>query len=764
MTRTAFPSITAAVAAAFALAFVPSAGAAGSARFSTWTGVDTGRFLVAVVAADLNGDGRADLAWGRDDFYQDTITVQLSAANGRLGTPKPYPATADVTDVASGDLNGDGHADLAAVSQGLDGVSHIVDLYLNKGTGAFTHTTATGGTGAGRVALADLDGDGDLDLVITNTGFAHGDDISVLLGHGDGTFAPEVRYAIGTGVFGVVAADLNGDGSRDLAVGWATAEDTLYHVTVLRNKGAGAFKAATTIDVSSADGFAPTSSSVAAADLDGDGRIDLAATAGGTAHLVVLRNLGGLDFDVATYEAGFGPTRLVAQDVDADGWPDLAEAATGDSFAGHVVLLRNLGGGSFGGPIRIEAGPQPMGIAFADTTGDGRLDLIAANRGSGTGSVDPQTSTGAFAAPPIYDAIPGLIPIDSATGDFDGDGRPDMALDEADVMSLGNDVVAVMHNNRRGRMWLRQTLPSGGDSNPKSVIAADFNGDGRPDLAWTPEIFGGNYKVAVALNNGKGMFGDPVTYPLQTCGTGAVTAGDVDGDGNLDLIVANNRGGPSAFCEEVSRTVRVSLGNGDGTFAPDFAVEMGHLQEMAAAADVNGDGRQDIVSTSATTDVATALPGGGFAAPVTYDARGNELAFADLNGDTHPDVVTADGSTSGVYVLLNDGTGSYTSTRYEGEHVSGLMNGRAVAVGDVNGEALVDVAVADVAGQNAGIFYGKAGGKLGAEIRYGTHANFTDVNLADYNGDGRLDVGGPAGLETQAIFLDRPGVTVLIQH
>ena len=764
MRRTRLSLFAATLVAAAVFGVVPSAGASSAVKFPGWTGADVGRFTVAVAAADLNGDGRADLAWGRDDFFNDTITVQLTGLGGRLGAPQPYPAVAMVKDIAAGDLNGDGRRDLVAVAQGIDYANHAIDIYLNGGGGSFTHATVNGGAGPARVLLRDLNADAKLDLVLTNSGLGQGTTVGVMLGHGDGTFASEVRYTLGAGVYGVTAADLTGDGSPDLAVGRAPGDGTVYHVTVLRNDTHGAFTSGATLDIPTSDGFSPATPSVAAADFDGDARIDLAATAGGTGHLVVFRNLGNLNFTPTTYDAGFGATRLLATDVGADGRPDLIETAVGDTFAGNLVLLRNLGGGTFGPPGRIEAGPQPHGVAVADMTGDGRLDLIAANRGSGTGSIDPQMSNGTFAVPPLYDAVPQLLPLDSATADFDGDGHPDMALSQLDITSTGNDVVAIMHNDGTGHMGLTFTLPSGTSSHAKSVIAADLNRDGRPDLAWTPEIFiEPAYRLAVALNNGNGTFSGPALYPLETCGTGAVSAGDVNRDGKLDLIVANNRSGPSAFCDAIGRTVRVVLGNGDGTFQPDFGVQIGHEQEMAATGDVNRDGRSDIITTSATTDVVLGLPGGGFAAPVTYDARGNEFALVDFNADKRTDIVTADGSTSRVYVLLNNGTGSFSVHRYDGEQVPELMNGRALVVGDLDRDGLLDVAVSHEAGQNAGVFYGRPDGQLGPDIRYGTHPFFTDINLADYNGDGRLDLAGPGGIETQAIFPEHPGVSMLLQ-
>ena len=190
---------------------------------------------------------------------------------------------------------------------------------------------------------------------------------------------------------------------------------------------------------------------------------------------------------------------------------------------------------------------QPTGIAAADFNGDGKLDLAVANEQSGTGSIEPQVHRRRFAGAPVYQAANGLLPLDSASADFNGDGRIDMALDEIDLFSAGGDRIAVMMNRGGGRMKLTSTLLSGTVSNPKAVTAADLNGDGYPDLAWTPEIAGDPlYPLAVALNKGNGTFAPTTLYSLQTCGTGHVSAIDVNGDGALDLVVGNNRSGQAS--------------------------------------------------------------------------------------------------------------------------------------------------------------------------------------------------------------------------
>jgi hypothetical protein len=320
-----------------------------------------------------------------------------------------------------------------------------------------------------------------------------------------------------------------------------------------------------------------------------------------------------------------------------------------------------------------------------------------------------------------------------------------------------------MHNIGHGRMQQVASLLTGTDSNAKAITAADLNGDGHPDLAWTPELFGpSTYPVAVALNKGNGTFRPAVLYDPQTCGTGHVTAIDVNGDKALDLVVANDRSGPSDFCMQVSVTIRILINNGDGTFQPDYGEYVGTLSSMVAGADLDGDGITDLVVTDAITHVLMGTGNGQFAQHVDYRSRGNEVAIGDFNGDGHPDVATADGSLQSVWVMLNDGSGAFPKlAKYPGERIHGYLTGNGIALADLDGDGRLDIAVSDAQGQDVGVFYGMAKGAFRAEIRYGVQYDFVDVNVADYDGDGRPDIGGPAGIGG-ALQANAAGVTTLI--
>jgi hypothetical protein len=741
---------------------VPIAGAAprppqpGDSRlFDTWTGYQSGRFLEAVVSTDLNGDGKPDAAWARNDFYQNRLQVQFNVGDGTLGAPVAYPVQSQSNDIAAGDLNGDSSTDLVVVSQGDNLQNPLIDVYLNNGTGTFTHSTVTGGQGAMRVALADLNSDGRLDLAVTNY-WAQSADISVLLNTGNGNFGPQTRYPIGYRPYGIAAADLDGDGRRDLAVGWD--KSPLPQLSILKNDGTGKFALAKTLSLS----FFAESIVVTSGDWNGDGRPDLAAAGSRADKIAVLTNGGGFSFTENAVPGGFSSFNLRAIDIDGDGKTDLLSPSYG-SDTGEVTLLRNAGNGTFAPPIGIESGRNPHDVDAADYNGDGRLDLAVANRVTDTGAVHPQRADGSFAAPPIYRTA-GQLPLSVATADFDRDGDVDVAEGSGDVYEGAR--VETLMNAGDGSLTRTAELPActicaeGIVPYVRTLTAADLNGDGASDLLWAPDA--PPYPYVYALNTGNGSFGTPHEVQIATCGTGAATAADVNNDGRLDVMVANNRGGPGTFCETVGRTVRVALNKGDGTFQSDYGVNVFPLPEMAVGADLNADGKTDIVAVSAKVSVATGTGGGAFAAPVFYDARGTRLKAFDVNGDGAIDVATADLSTSTASVLKNDGTGGLSQiTVYPGEQIPGYANDFALDLGDIDGDGRPDLVVANPSGNNVGVHFGLGGGVFGDEqVRYGAHSCFLDVRLADMNADGRLDIVGPACIGSS--FVTPRGVTVLL--
>ena len=369
-----------------------SAGSAGSSGSSLSFGgtVDylthAGSFFVAL--GDLNGDGKPDLAvanysipaspgdagtggsgtGGISGSIPGSVSVFLSSSGG-YGPPQLYNVGINPGSIVAGDLNGDGKADLAVVND--QGVS----VLFNSGSGTLLPPVSFAtGTGPAWVAIGDLNGDGKADLAVANRGASNGSeivggDVAVLLNMGGGTFVA-ANYPAGASPVSVAMADLNGDGKADLAVASGTG------VSVLLNNGNGTFAT----PASYGSGTNPFS--VAAGDLNGDGKIDLAV--GGVDRMSVLLNLGNGAFAAAVNYSDAtdpfnGSALVVIGDLNGDGRPDLAGNTLTDPCSAVVVLL-NQGSGVFGAPSYVPAAnSSPSSVTLGDLNGDGKLDLVVPN-------------------------------------------------------------------------------------------------------------------------------------------------------------------------------------------------------------------------------------------------------------------------------------------------------------------------------------------------------------------------------------------------
>jgi hypothetical protein len=311
--------------------------------------------------------------------------------------------------IAIGDLNGDGKQDLATANSAANGAS----VLLNRGNGSFrAKRDYRTGRAPYSVAIGDLNGDGKPDLATANY---HSSTVSVLENRGDGSFQAKLDYGTGLDPLSVAIADLNGDGMLDLA----TANGDANTVSVFQNDGAGGLQA----KVNYATGEFPVS--VAIGDLNGDGLLDLATANGAEgAHTVsVLLNRGDGTLQAKRdYGVGYGiPNSVAIADLNGDGKPDLATANGGD-FGNSVSVLLGRGGGSFRPKREYRVGSRS--VAIGDLNGDRKPDLATANTGR-TVSVLANRGDGSFQVK--LDYATGAFPVSVAIGDLNGDGKRDMA-------------------------------------------------------------------------------------------------------------------------------------------------------------------------------------------------------------------------------------------------------------------------------------------------------------------------------------------------
>jgi hypothetical protein len=647
---------------------------------------------------DFTSDGLLDAVAGSSQ----TLYVLLGRGDGTLGRPLPIhtAATADAfTAIAVADFNRDSHADIALGSPGS-----LVILLGDGRLGFEVKATYVLTLGPHDLIAADFTGDNVLDIVSSDEG-APGN-ITFLKGNGDGTFQPPFRAS--TGGTTTRAADLDADGFVDLI-----SADTpvviftfpgIYvggNISVLRGDGAGNFQAGPSI--------LSLVGELVIGDVNHDGKQDFVARQygnfGGVTLVVFLGNGDGtFQEKVEARIRNLGASPMALGDLNGDGILDLVSPA---DFAWPVLL--GHGDGTFSPPGAVAGGvPQApeWGVTLADLNADGRLDVV------GNGGTGGNGSNGAVRI---------AVSLGLGDGSFDG--------------------------------FLKTAHP---ETRPVTVTA-DFDRDGRPDLA--------SVDGCVRLGTGNG-FGPPACQPANALdvypAVFAALVGDVNGDSIPDLV--RNSMSPTG-----SLVIVVMAGNADGTLRPAQATTYARramlwiLGAPAVLGDFNGDSRLDVAaflsSTLLNNRFALAIfPGRGdgtFAAPAlrfatTYYAEPVFLLTTDLNGDHNADLLVGgqvDSSGSSVLTtLIGNGDGTFVQKNTP----LGVWRPRGAAIADINGDGLQDMALSMFAsgvGAGTGILLGNGNGSFTFKsFQYAVFLSNTEVAsmtapiLADLDGDHKTDM------------------------
>lgn len=380
-----------------------------------------------------------------------------------------------------------------------------------------------------------------------------------------------------------------------------------------------------------------------------------------------------------TYDTGgFSPSSVAVADMNNDGKPDLVVSNSGSNTVG---VLLGSGSGTFEPAATYDSGGQlPVSVAVADLlTPPGRREAVVANgcanarvcSGSGESGVGVLF---AFGNPTAVTYLSGGSIVQSVKiADVNNDGIPDILV----AHLCATTVPANCGLNTRGSVGvllghddiftLMKTYNPGGYQTT-SVAVADVNNDGLPDLLVVNNCASGgssgcrNGSVGVLLGNGDGTFNKATTYPAGFFPI-SVAVADVNGDGKPDVVVTNDQGNGNG-------SVGVLLGNGDGTFASVVNYPSGGAgAQSVAVADLNGDGKPDVLVANSNSNNVGILLGNGdgtFGAPLIYSTGGDgpfSVAIADLNGDGKPDLVVVNSGSNSIGVLLsNTGVHNPTST------------------------------------------------------------------------------------------------------
>jgi FG-GAP-like repeat len=691
-----------------------------------------------ILTADFNGDGIPDVAILGSISSGQVLSIFLGRPDASFGPRVDYSVQASGFTI--GDFNGDGKADVIV----LDATGSI---YWGNGDGTLQPPVSLNQNigGYSAVASGDLNGDDKLDLLVLTPNFGSGATMAVLLGNGDGTFQVPVTYSVPVAPY-LVLGDFNGDGKADIAISGDG------QVSVLINNGNGTFKSPVNYSLSG------NIQAIAAADLNGDGRLDLVVPSGGTSATisVLLGNGDGTFGNPIEYTSNLlsiYSTSIVVADLNADGKLDLA-LTDSDGSANAVGIVLGNGDGTFRSPpLLYSAGLLPAAVVSLDVNGDGKPDLAVVG-GYGVASYFSLTvlinqGDGTFPNPNSYPVL--QFPYSAALGDFNGDGHVDIAT--TSITPTGE--VSVLLGIGDGTF--RAPVDSFTGQSPTAIAAGDFNGDGTVDLVVadsTPTA----QLLSTLIGNGDGTFQNNISQILPSI-LRSVAVGDFNGDGKLDV----------AAVIDGTNAVSIFLGQGDGSFDAPVQYPTGPMllsppYHNVLVADFNGDGKLDL---SAATDNGIAVllgNGNGTFQPFTlvpsllsYDPGDELVALADMNGDGKADVVKAT-QTGLINVALGNGDGTFQQA--QAFQIPSILNTESAVVGDFNGDGKPDLAFASQSSDVVTILFANGDGTFGGHIEYSAPSVSNNVNFmlaADFNGDGALDMAlADFGNGEVSVFVSRP--------
>jgi VCBS repeat-containing protein len=780
--------------------------------------------------ADVNHDGKLDLVL--PDFQNGVVQVALGNGDGTFGTPTAFN-TNIVPDApgraAVGDLNHDGNPDIVATN----GLGHNIGVLLGDGHGGFTLAgTFNAGQLPAAVALGDLNGDGNLDAVVDNRDLGGNDTISVLLGNGVGGFGSPTPYAIGEEVGTIALADVNHDGRLDIVTSNISGSDS-----VLLQQPDGTFAQApgSPLLVNQSSGIAlgnidnaqvtnedtvltfgaASGNAITVSDVDANGQaetVTLAVQHGiltlktennlivgndASATVTLTGTLADINaaLDGLTYkpDANYNGTDTLAITADDNGNTGAGGPLTASALVPIIVNPVNDAPTGASNLVGTQEDSHfifaTADFGFSDPNDSPANNLLAVKitQAPATGTLTDHGVVlidGAFVS--AQDIAAGKLvftPAASATGtmsftfqvqDDGGTARGGVDLDPTpktmtiDVVPLdqapvihvpaGSLDIASLNNISAGSVSVflgdgtGSFTPDAGSPFPAAaqfpfrVALGDLDGNGTLDIVTANEgaFVNNSGSVSILLGDGLGGFTPAAGSPISGVSGQAqgVALGDLNGDGRPDIVLttfslSGNSGGYS-----------VLINTGNGTFAPAVNTPIANSDAIGVTlADVNHDGKLDLVMPDEQNGVVQVALGNGngtFGTPTAFNTNTGPdapiaTAVGDLNHDGNPDIVVTNGVGHNIGVLLGDGHGGFTLA---GTFNAGQFPG-AVALGDLNGDGNLDVVVVnrDIGGNDSvSVLLGNGVGGFGSPTPYAIGEEVGAVTLADVNHDGRLDI------------------------
>jgi hypothetical protein len=735
---------------------------------------------VNVATGDLNGDGNLDFATANGEYN----TVSLYRNTTSASTPVSFAAKIDLIEagavphsVAIVEINGDGKPDLVVGS-----TTHVT-IFLNNSNGStlsFIKKISHSANGSSNsTSIADIDGDGRIDII--QGGYYGAYCLRNSSVDGIISFSPAITVTTAAST-GSVAADLNADGKTDLAFIHSN-ENKLDLFTNTSSATGISFALSQTLTT----GLYPND--IAASDLNGDGKVDVAVSGLEYDAISVYKNnsSGSINFLAKVdYSTNIEPHSITIGDLDNDGKPDLVTTNLKpntlsilrlnrytaqplvpviSSFSppsGAAGTMVTITGNNFG--TSVAQNIVFFGAVKAEVTSASATQLIVKVPAGATFQpirVINQHKLTAFSAKPFVLTFPGAGNFTSTSldpfkhfipgqnpkmmymADIDGDGKSDLLLPNHDA----NTVSILRNTSTPGIVNFATKIDFAVGDKPTAVTAADIDDDGKPEVIVTNST----YNTFSLLKNNSSI-GNISLQPQQVFSTdiqgfgfpNSIAVGDLDGDGKADVAIANQNS------QYISLFRNTTTGN-TISFAPHVYFEAPNEPRSIAIHDFDGNGKADIVVTNYAKQAMvfsnTSSPGSiSFTAPLKYPGGhgwGNAVA-ADYDGDGKADVVVAGDNNSSFSVLKNQSIRNSFSFAPKTNH-GNTSYAYAVAAGDLNGDGKIDVANIDYFGNAVALSANKSVDSFSFHplVKYSLGSNVTSptgITIGDVDGDGKPDL------------------------
>ncbi|GAB3847436.1 hypothetical protein GCM10028822_08850 [Hymenobacter terrigena] len=703
----------------------------GTGAFTGGTEVPSGSQPWGVAVADVDGDGDLDLLTA--NYGAATVSLRLNNGLGTYTGGTELSTGGPPITVVTADIDADGDLDILTANY-----YGSVGVLRNNGGGSFASVVQVSvGLQAKSLAMGDFDGDGDLDLATGNTSMGS---VSVRFNNGQGVFSGTTELVVGQVLAWMTLGDVDNDGDLDVLA--AVNETSRSVLRIMRNNGLGQFSG-------SADAVLNFyTDCLAAGDLDADGDLDLVTANLLDASACAYLNDGTGHFTFFEYRpVGLRPSNVALGDVDGDGDLDVLASST---TANTVTLLLNSGGANFivGGTVAV--GSTPQGMALGDLDGDGDLDLLAANSGGAAISVrfnparlvplvplalvrtEPTANARAvarrstvemvFSQPVNFSSIGGARVFSAQYG-----GRRTVSYNTSSF-SPNNYGVTMEPQAKSGFLYQARGFQ------PGEVVAVTVSRTVQSNSTGGSMTQPYVYQFTVAADSAAGSFGPAPEVPVGRQPFGVAPA-DVDGDGDVDLLVANAG----------DNTVSVRLNDGRGLFIAKAEVAVGQRPYQVVPADVDGDGDLDFISVGRGISSMVSIrlnDGSGNFSPgsdpaVSTSALG--VAVGDVDGDGDLDFVVSTNIGSAVSVYVNNGAGIFQWVPQ-----SSVLNGmQSVVLADIDADGDLDLLGTDVANNRVIIAPNNGKGTFGGAGFSNTLAVGRSpwrLAVADVDGDNDLDI------------------------